>query len=537
MELSVIIPARDEDFLFNTVQSVLGAIQADTEIIVVLDGEWSASGAPVHPRVKVIKLPEPVGQRAAINIGVRASKATYVMKLDAHCAVGPGFDKIMIEDMKPGYTMVPRMYNLHVFDWTCDKCGSRWYQGRQPKHCMVKADPKGRMTKENPHCDNTTDFTKEIVWEPNASPDSTAMRFDRDLRFQYWGGYKEFQKGDVVETMSLLGACFMMSREQYWALGGSDEKHGSWGQQGTEIACKTWLSGGQLMCNKKTWFAHLFRTQGGDFGFPYPNPYSDIEKARAYSKDLWLNDKWPLAKHKLSWLIDKFNPPDWDMTKGIIYYTDNRLSPDLESLVQQQLYASAQGKRIISVSLKPIGFGENIAMDLERGYLTMFKQILAGLEGLDTDVVFFCEHDVLYHHTHFNFTPPRNDTYYYNTNVWKYGVKEKKAYRVNDCRQTSGLVGNRKLLIEHYKKRIAMVEKDGFSRKMGFEPGTHRRPERVDDFISEAFESEWPNVDLRHDKNLTETRWSPEEFRNKKYTEGWMEATRVPGWEKLGDMI
>jgi hypothetical protein len=64
-----------------------------------------------------------------------------------------------------------------------------------------------------------------------------------------------------------------------------------------------------VLVNKKTWYAHMFRTQGGDFGFPYPNP--GIEQARAYSRDLWLNNKWDKAVHPLSWLIDKFNPPDW----------------------------------------------------------------------------------------------------------------------------------------------------------------------------------------------------------------------------------
>ena len=39
-----------------------------------------------------------------------------------------------------------------------------------------------------------------------------------------------------------------------------DEKHGSWGQYGTEWACKSWLSGGKLITTKKTWFGHMFRT-------------------------------------------------------------------------------------------------------------------------------------------------------------------------------------------------------------------------------------------------------------------------------------
>ncbi len=41
-------------------------------------------------------------------------------------------------------------------------------------------------------------------------------------------------------------------------------------------------------------------------------PDADQERAREYSRDLWLNDKWDKAIHPLSWLIEKFAPvPDW----------------------------------------------------------------------------------------------------------------------------------------------------------------------------------------------------------------------------------
>ena len=99
-----------------------------------------------------------------------------------------------------------------------------------------------------------------------------------------------------------------------------DEAHGSWGQFGTELACKAWLSGGKMITTKKTWFAHMFRTgnfsENGRSTFPYPLSQQQIDRAREYSRDLWLNDKWPGARHKLSWLVDKFAPvPDWHEEK------------------------------------------------------------------------------------------------------------------------------------------------------------------------------------------------------------------------------
>ena len=65
---------------------------------------------------------------------------------------------------------------------------------------------------------------------------------------------------------------------------------------------------------------------------------------------------------------------------------------------------------------------------------------------------------------------------------------------------------------------------------MGFEPGTHNRDERVDDYRSESWMSAFPNVDIRHGDNLTPNRWLKSEFRNQKYTRGWQESSEVPGW-------
>jgi hypothetical protein len=328
----------------------------------------------------------------------------------------------------------------------------------------------------------------------------------------------------------------MATREKYWELQLCDEKHGSWGQQGTEVACKTWLSGGKLMVTRKTWFAHMFRTQGGDFGFPYPTP--GISKARKYSRDLWINDKWDKAIHPLSWLIDKFAPvPGWEISKGIVYYTDNKLDDKILYACQSQLKKSVETNRIVSVSLEPIDFGDNICLPLERGYLTMFKQILAGLEELDTDIVFFCEHDWLYHSSHFDFVPPEKDKFYYNTNVWSVRLEDGHALRTDNSQRTSALCAYRELLLEHYRKRVELVEKNGYSPKMGFEPGTHGRAERVDDYKAVSRESEFPNIDIRHNQNLTPNRWEKDQFRNQKYTKGWTEAKELPYWGKAKDIL
>ena len=300
-DLSVLIPARNEMFLQNTIDSVLQNREADTEVIVVLDGYWPVVPIPDNSRVHIIHHTESVGQRAATNEAARLSNAKYVMKLDAHCSVDKGFDVKLLSDMQYHYTMVPRMYNLHVFDWQCGKCGVRTYQGPTPTSCGS--------------CDNKSDFKRIITFVPRLSRKTDFTRFDKDLHFQYWREYdnRPEAKTDIADVLGNLGACWLMDRNRYWELGGLDEAHGSWGQMGTEISCKTWLSGGRQVVNKKTWFSHMFRTQGGDFSWPYPITDKQIQTARQRSRDLWLNNTWDKAVYKLEWLINKFGPvPSWE---------------------------------------------------------------------------------------------------------------------------------------------------------------------------------------------------------------------------------
>jgi ribosomal protein L37E len=300
-QLSILIPARNEMFLRQTIEDILEKSEADTEVIAVLDGQLPIEGIPQHDRLNMILLPESIGQRASTNLACRLSKAKYVMKVDAHCSFDKGFDRKLLNDIKDNWTIVPIMKNLHVFDWVCVKCGNKRYQG-----------PSGMCSK----CGGAEE--RNLVWKAKKNPNSTSYRFDPSLKFQYWTEYKKNQKGKLVETMSLQGSCFMMTRRKYWGLNICDESWGSWGNQGTEVALKTWLSGGRVIVDKNTWYAHMFRTQGGDFSFPYSITEKQVEKARKKSRDIFLNDKWNKAVHPLSWLIKKFNPPGWGNPQGMI---------------------------------------------------------------------------------------------------------------------------------------------------------------------------------------------------------------------------
>lgn len=541
MDLSVLIPARKEEWLGRTIQDVLEHATAETEVIAVLDGDWPLEPIAQHPRVQIVRVPQSIGQRAATNLAARISRAKYVMKLDAHCSMAQGFDRVLIDaaaELGDDVTQIPAQTNLHAFDWLCDACGHRAYQGPTPKECEKCQAPSPR---------------RDIIWKPRESRRTTSWRFDTEPKFQYWREDQKRQQGDICDVMTSLGACFFMSRARYWQLGGLDEAHGSWGSFGIEIALKSWLSGGRHVVNKRTQFSHLFRTQGGDFGFPYPISGAAQERAREHCRQLWFNNAWPGQVRPLKWLLEKFSPPDWTPEKiaalpdlppsvaapamvtaprvsaGVLYYSDCR--PDAAVLEASRRSIAASGLPIVAVTLKPMDWpaAMNVVLPAERGTLTMFRQILIGLKLLETDVVFFAEHDVVYTPEHFQFRPPARDRYYYQMHVWKVDAESGRAVTY-DTKQTSQLCADRLLLIEHYRKRIARVEVEGFSRRMGFEPGSHNRPERVDDVTSDTWRLEVPNIDLRHAHNLTPTRWSRDAFRSQKNCQGWQEAESVPGW-------
>jgi len=562
--LSILIPSRNEMFLKHTVDDITKNMRGDTDVIVVLDGEWADPPLVDHPKVTIIHHSTSVGQRAATNNAAKLSRAKYVLKCDAHCAFDEGFDVKMMAEMQPNFCCVPVMRNLHVFDWVCKKCGHREYQGITPTSCKK--------------CDNTSEFVRDVVWIAKTNPQSTSYCFDSEPHFQYFREYKGRTKGDITETMSLQGSCFMMTRDKYWELNICDETFGSWGSQGIEVAVKTWLSGGRVVCNHKTWYAHMFRTKGGDFGFPYQISGRQIQNAKKLAREVFFNNKWPLQKYPLSWLLEKFWPvPGWTdvqlielkkgepvvttmvndnapaqeqlpdpvtisvvaprlmkPTKGVVYYTDNRCEEKLTRVVQK--YILKAELPIVSVSLLPINFGSNIIFPLERGYLTMFKQILAGIEACDSDIIFLCEHDTIYTQQHFDFAPLNQEQFFYNKNNWQ--VRQSDGHAVYwECKKVSQICGYKNLMLKHYRERVRRVEIEGFSRRMGFEPGTHRRKERIDSTTSQFFATEIPNLDIRHTKNLTASRWSPSQFRNPCIN--WTEShvNKLKGWENIFDEI
>lgn len=205
-------------------------------------------------------------------------------------------------------------------------------------------------------------------------------------------------------------------------------------------------------------------------------------------------------------------------------YTDNRADSRILKPCMEQLKKAFTGE-IVSVSLKPIDLGKNIVLEAQRSYPTMLKQIVVALETLTTDIVFFCEHDVLYSPTHFDFTPERDDIYYYNINNWRWDIREDFAITYDGLHSLSALCCNRKLALNHFTNRLNYVEAKGWDkvrsreprwgRVMGYEPGTKSR--RRGGFTDEehiVWKSAVPNIDVRHKHTFSAPKIKLSDFKN-----------------------
>jgi hypothetical protein len=169
----------------------------------------------------------------------------------------------------------------------------------------------------------------------------------------------------------------------------------------------------------------------------------------------------------------------------------------------------------------------------------MLRQIVRGLEELDVDVVFLIEHDVLYHPSHFEFEPPKDDVYYFNTNVWTVKSDTGEALYIDNARRNSGLVANRDILLEHFSKKVVKAEEyfkvtsRGFGRKVGFEPG--RKKGRID-YEAEEYKSKYPNLDIKHGGNITKPRFKLSDYQHdgRRVKDSFTITDTVPYWGRTG---
>ena len=271
--VSVIIPARNEQFLSPTVDDVVAKAAGDVEVIVHLDGYWPDPPLKEYPNVHIIHRSKSVGMRPGINAAAAVATGDYLMKLDAHCMLDEGFDEVLQAECDGDWIVVPRRYSLDPENWE-----------RRPK------TPIDYHYLSYPLNDKEDGALHGRVWRERA---------------------RERIDIPIDDEMTSQGSCWFMSREHWERLGGLEiYGYGDFIQEFQELGMKTWLGGGQVKVNKRTWYAHLHK--GKKYGRGYFVRRGSWHAGSIYSTDIWLNNRWEGRVHDFNWLIRKFYPvPTW----------------------------------------------------------------------------------------------------------------------------------------------------------------------------------------------------------------------------------
>jgi glycosyltransferase involved in cell wall biosynthesis len=285
--LSVLIPHRNCQFLNKTIKDVLTKAEGEIEVIINVD-EKRPERVVDDPRVKYLFPTSPQGLRKGVNACADIAKGKYIMKTDDHCMFGQGFDRILIENHQAdNWIQIPRRYSLDAENWKINT--SRPYRD----YMYIDFPRKGKDHDDGMH---------GVEW------------YERQRE-------RTGPEYDIDDTPSMQGSCYFMTRDYYVNfIGGMQEYpipgevgYGQFSQESQELGFKTWLGGGAMKINKKTWYAHLHKgkTYGRMYSIPGWNDYT--VKASNWSAEYWLNNRWEDRVYDFEWFIDEMFPgmPTW----------------------------------------------------------------------------------------------------------------------------------------------------------------------------------------------------------------------------------
>jgi len=275
--LSIIVPARNERYLDSTINDILVKAKGDIEVIAVLDGYWS----PIieDERVHYIHFSDSRGMRNAINCGVSIAKGEYILKSDAHCMFDEGFDEILKTDLKDDWVSVPTRKRLDPENWVLTETH------KADINYLYLAHPED-----------------ESVWGGKGLQGKEWVSKNKDV---------SLKSELIVDLMTFQGSVWMMKKDYFYQLELMDElNYGEFAKESQEIGLKCWLSGGRVIRNKKTWYAHWHKPKSNGRGYSLSK--SEWEKGTAFSNN-WMTfgKAWDKQTKDISYLVDKFNPPGW----------------------------------------------------------------------------------------------------------------------------------------------------------------------------------------------------------------------------------
>lgn len=140
----------------------------------------------------------------------------------------------------------------------------------------------------------------------------------------------------------------------------------------------------------------------------------------------------------------------------VLYYTSNYITDKFAENVREQLMRVIGDTPLISVSHKPMNFGENICVgDIGRSVYNIYKQVLIGAKAAKTEYVATAEDDVLYSPDHFLYKPEIG-TFAYDVNKWSvFTWVDPPVMSYRERRTMTSLTVSRQALIDTLEERFA----------------------------------------------------------------------------------
>lgn len=214
----------------------------------------------------------------------------------------------------------------------------------------------------------------------------------------------------------------------------------------------------------------------------------------------------------------------------VVYYTANVVPEEFGAKVRQQII-KATSAPVISVSKKPIDFGENIVVGTPRSHISIYRDALAGVRAATTKYVALAEDDVLYSPEHFKYRP-KEGVFGYNLGTWNVHTWGDPLFhhKGGGRRCLHSLVCERDLFIEAMEERFAK-HPEGTGIDIWGEPGKYETHLRVAVRPTEVFFSNPPNIVFIHQTALGFGHLG------KRKRLGEFRAVELPYWGRAEDII
>jgi glycosyltransferase involved in cell wall biosynthesis len=230
MMVGFVVTTREEapGVLRRTVDELRATTPAGGREIVVVDDASRVPVSGLPSDVDVIRHETAVGVSRARRAGFERTIADVLVCLDAHMTFAPDWLDRMFAHVGSGALL----------------CSAFWDYERTTCHC----------------------YGADFVW-----------RGERNHHAQRSPGFHlrhrtEFPGDGAPEIPLVIGACYMLRRSTYDALGGCSPLFRVWGADEQDLSARAWLAGFGVRCVTDAAVGHCSRPS-----FPYAVSYDDVE--------------------------------------------------------------------------------------------------------------------------------------------------------------------------------------------------------------------------------------------------------------------